>query len=166
MKLLLHKDIPNLGYLGDVVEVADGYGRNYLLPQGLAVVPTEANVKAIQEERARKAEIRRLERENLVKVAEHINGAEVSIRARANDIGHLFGSVTEETIGSALREKGYEAQNKHIQLNEHIRQLGTQEVKLRFAEDLSATVTVHIIRPEDEEDGSQGEKQETESAAE
>jgi len=87
MKLLLHADVPKLGYFGDVVEVKDGYARNYLLPQGLAVEPNETNIKAIEAERAQKAEERRLVRARLQKTCEQVNGAEVTIKALANEIG-------------------------------------------------------------------------------
>jgi large subunit ribosomal protein L9 len=165
MKLLLHADIPKLGYFGDVVEVTKGYARNYLLPQGLAVEPTETNVKAIEEERAQKAEERRLAREQMVKAVDKVEGAEITIRALANEMGHLFGSVSEADVAAALRDARYEVQAKHVRLATHLRTIGTHEVKLRFAEDLSAMVTVHIIRPEDEADESEPEQDsdETES---
>ncbi|MBN1764571.1 MAG: 50S ribosomal protein L9 [Sedimentisphaerales bacterium] len=150
MKLLLHADIPKLGYFGDVVEVSTGYARNYLLPHRLAVEPTEANVRAIEEERAQKAQKRQLERSRLMKTSESVQDAEVTITALANDTGHLFGSVSESDIAKTLCQAGYEVQTKHVQMNEHIRMLGIHEIKLRFAEDIMATVSVHVVRPEDE----------------
>lgn len=154
MKLLLHADVPRLGYFGDIVEVAEGYARNYLLPQRLAVTPTESNVKAIEQDRAHKAEERRLARSRLLKTAEKVAGAEVSISVLANEIGHLFGSVSQEDIAKALCEKGFEVQVKHVVMSEHIRMLGEYEVKLRFAEEVEAGVTVKVIRPEGETDES------------
>jgi large subunit ribosomal protein L9 len=158
MKVLLHADVPKLGHFGDVVEVAEGYGRNYLLPQRLAVEPTSANVKAIQEERARQAEVRRLAREELLKVAEKVKGAQVTIVARANEQGHLFGSVTEETIAAALREQGFEVQNKHVVMNEHFRMLGSYDVKLRFDVDIEVDVKVGVVQPTDQNDDAQREQ--------
>lgn len=150
MKLLLHADVPKLGYFGDVVEVADGYARNYLVPQGLAVQPTEANIKAIEAERAQRAEERRLAREQLEKAAAKVDGAAVTVAALANEQGHLFGSVTEETIAEQLRERGYEVQTKQVRMPEHLRSLGEYEVALRYADDLHATVKVVVVRPEEQ----------------
>jgi len=155
MKLLLHADVSNLGHLGDVVEVAEGYGRNYLLPQRLAVEPTEANVKAIAEERARQVEQRRLARQELVNAAKKVNDVEVVIKALANEQGHLFGSIGETEISTALQEQGLSVQSKHVVLAEHVRQLGTSDVKLRFAEDVEANIHVTVVRPEQDSDDSE-----------
>jgi len=159
MKLLLHTDMPKLGYFGDVVEVSAGYARNYLIPQKLAVEPSEANIKAIEAERAQKVEQRRLARERQVKAAQKVEGAEITMRARANEMGHLFGSVTEEDIATALCQENYEVQSKQVRLTGHIRSIGTHEVKLHFAEDLDVMVTIHIIRPEDEADESESDQE-------
>lgn len=155
MKLLLHEDIPKLGYFGDVVEVKDGYARNCLIPQGLAVEPSEENIKAIEHEKARKAAERRMAMEELQKTCEAVAGQTVLIKALANDMGHLFGSVTEKDIAQALQEKAFAVQNKHVQLGEHLRMVGDHTVKLRFAEDIETEITVKIMRPEDEADGSE-----------
>jgi len=163
MKLLLHCDIPRLGYFGDIVEVSAGYARNCLLPQRLAVEPTEANIKKIEEERTRKTEARRLERSRLVKTSEKVNGAEITISALANDIGHLFGSVGSEAVLAALLEKGFEIQSNHILLPEHIRILGTHEVKLRFADDIVASISLNIVRPEEQAGESQPEQDESDT---
>ena len=151
MKVLLHEDIERLGFFGDVVEVKNGYARNYLLPQGLAVVPTDAAVKAVQKEKAKKAEERRLRREQMEKVAAAVEGQEVVIEALANEIGHLFGSVTEAEIAHALQEKGHEVKKKAVVLPEHLRQIGDYDITIRFALDLEATVKVRIVVPNSEQ---------------
>lgn len=165
MKLLLHADIPKLGYFGDVVEVKVGYARNYLLPQGLAVEPTESNVKAIEDERANKAKDRKLAHERLLKTSGKVDGAKVTIRELANETGHLFGSVSENDVAEALCKDGFEVQAKHVQLPSHIQMLGEHEVKLRFAEDISVGVVVNVIRPEDEAGESESEQQDTDPDA-
>ena len=159
MKVLLHTDIPKVGYFGDVVDVADGYARNYLLPQNLAVEPNEANVQQIAEERASKAEERRLARAQLVKVAEAVNEAAVEIAALANEQGHLFGSVSEADVAEALRAKRFEVQTKQVAMSEHFRQLGSYEVNLHFGEGIDATVTVDVVRPADQDDDAEPESQ-------
>jgi large subunit ribosomal protein L9 len=149
MKLLLQTDIPKLGYYGDVVEVSDGYARNYLLPQRMAIKPTEHNIKAIEQERARRSEERRLMRSQLEKTAAKVDQAAVTITALSNEQGHLFGSITEDAIAEALREQGHEIQVKQIVLSEHLRTIGEHPVKLQFADDLIASITVTIQRPEE-----------------
>jgi len=133
MKVLLHADIDRLGYFGDVVEVSDGYARNCLLPQGLAILPSEANLRAIQKEKAAQAEQRRLALEQLKKVADEVGGAVVVIPALANEQGHLFGSVSETDIAGVLQEKGFEVQAKHVRMAEHFRALGEYEVNYILA---------------------------------
>jgi len=156
MKVLLHTDIEGVGFLGDVVEVSDGYGRNYLIPRKKAVRPTEGNIKRIQKERAHQAEKRRLAREKLVSVAQVVNEKEVTIEALSNEQGHLFGSISEEDVAQALRDKGFEIKTKYIQMAEHFRKLDTYEVTLRLDKDIEATVQVHVIAPKKEQaDGSE-----------
>ncbi len=158
MKLLLHADVPKLGFFGDVVEVADGYGRNYLVPQRLAVIPTDANVKAIEMERAARAEERRLVRVALEKVANKVAQAEVSITGNANEQGHLYGSVAEVDISKALQELGHEIKASQVVLSEHIRAIGGYEVELKFAADLSVKVKVNVVSPEAQDGQAQPEE--------
>lgn len=145
MKVLLVKDINRLGWLGDVVEVSTGYARNYLLPQRLAVVPTEANLRSLAEEKAGRAEQRIHEQKQLEEAASAVEGAEAVIAAKANEQGHLFGSVTPESIAANLREQGFKVANEVVQLPEHIKEVGTHPVKLKFGPDLTATVNVIVV---------------------
>jgi large subunit ribosomal protein L9 len=155
MKMLLHVDIPRLGYLGDVVEVSEGYARNYLLPQRKAVQPTESNIKAIEAERAQQADVRCLAQEELQKAAEKVNGKEITLEALANEQGHLFGSVSQEDIATALRSQGSAVQSRDVILSEHVRALGDYEVKLHFSEGIESIVQLHIVRPEDSQSESE-----------
>jgi large subunit ribosomal protein L9 len=151
MKVLLCEDIKKLGWLGDVVDVTVGYARNYLLPQGLAKVATDGNIRAIAKEKAKRSEQRLKERKRLEKAVEAVNGAEAVLAAKANEQGGLFGSVTEAMIAANLRAQGFEVADEIIKLPEHIKQLGTHEVSLRFAEDLVATVRVVVVAEQTEE---------------
>ena len=145
MKVLLCEDIDKLGWLGDVVEVSEGYARNYLLPQRLAQPATEAAIRAIAEEKAKRAEQRRLEGRRLEAAAEAVEGAEAVIAAKANEQGHLFGSVTTRQIAANLRSQGFEVADEIVQLHEHIKQIGTHAVTLKFAPDVTATVNVVVV---------------------
>ncbi|MCP4710771.1 MAG: 50S ribosomal protein L9 [Planctomycetes bacterium] len=152
MKVLLHADIDGVGFLGDVVEVSDGYGRNYLLPQKMAVRPTEDNIKQIQKDRAQQAEARRMARERLVAVAKSVNESEVTLEALANEQGHLFGSIGEEDVAQALRDKGFEIKTKYLQMPEHFRKVDTYEVALKFDSDIEAQIQVHVVSPKKEQE--------------
>ena len=158
MKLLLHKDIPKLGHFGDVVEVTEGYARNYLLPQRLAVVPTQSNIKAIEEDRARKVEERRLARDAVLKVSQKVDGVEITISAQANEQGHLYGSVTEHDIAEHLQQEGYEVASAQVVMDEHFRMLGIFNVKLRFANNVESVIKVWVVRPEGQAGESQPEQ--------
>lgn len=145
MKVLLCQDIERLGWLGDVVEVKDGYARNYLLSQGLAVVPTETSIRSLAEEKAGRAAERVKIRELGERASEAVDGAEAVISAKANEAGHLFGSVTESDIAANLRGQGFEVTDEMVKLAGHIKEVGISQVKVKFAEDLTATVTVVVV---------------------
>jgi large subunit ribosomal protein L9 len=145
MKVLLCKDIEKRGWFGDVVRVSDGYARNCLLPQGLAVVPTAERLKAVAAETAMRAGERAKEKQRLEKTAVAVNGAEAVIAAKANEQGQLFGSVGSRQIAANLRAQGFEVQEKQIKLPENIKQVGTYSVELEFAGDMDAAVTVIVV---------------------
>ena len=149
MKVLLCEDVEKLGWLGDVVEVNVGYARNYLLPQGIGKVATEASVRAIAEEKAKRAEQRLQKGKRLEDAAKAVEGAEAVVAAKANEQGHLFGSVTERQIAANLREQGFEVADEIVQLPEHIKQVGTHAVTLKFSDDVTVTVNVVVV-PEQE----------------
>ncbi|MGD8499461.1 MAG: 50S ribosomal protein L9 [Phycisphaerales bacterium] len=162
MKVLLCEDIEKLGWLGDIVEVREGYARNYLLPQRLAKPATEASIRAIAEEKVRRAEQRKLEGRRLEEAAKAVDGAEAVVAAKANEQGHLFGSVTAREIAANLREQGFEVTDEVVHLTEHIKQVGTHAVTLRFSGEVTATVNVVVVPEQDGTDSADS----TDSAAE
>jgi large subunit ribosomal protein L9 len=145
MKVLLCEDVKELGWFGDVVEVSKGYARNYLLPQRLAIVPTEANLRSSAKEAATRAEQRKLERERLEGVASAVEGAEAVVAAKANEQGVLFGSVGAHEIAENLRAQGFKVSDEMVQLAEHIKQVGTHKITLKFDKDLTATAKVTVV---------------------
>jgi large subunit ribosomal protein L9 len=157
MKVLLCEDITKLGWLGDVVEVNVGYARNYLLPQGKAKIANKASIRAIAEEKARRAEQRIEDSKRLENAAKAVDGAEAVVAAKANEQGHLFGSVNERQIAANLRAQGFEVADEIVQLPEHIKQVGTHAVTLKFAENVTATVNVVVV-PEQQENAPETPK--------
>jgi len=158
MKLLLRANVPMLGTIGEVVTVKAGYARNYLVPYGLGVEPTPANLKRIEEEKKaylaglaeRKAEIRAR--------AALVDGKEITLSCRANEQGHLYGSVGPAQIVEALAADGVHIEEGNILLDEPIRTLDKYEVKLGFGEEVTASIDVWVvpIREEEDEDSPAG----------
>jgi large subunit ribosomal protein L9 len=150
MKVLLCEDIKKLGWLGDIVEVNTGYARNYLLPQGLAKVATENNIRALAQAKAQRAEERLRERKRLEAAVQAVDGAEAVLAAKANEQGVLFGSITEHVIAANLREQGFAVADEIVKLSEHIKHVGTHSVTLKFTDDLKATVSVTVVAEQTE----------------
>ena len=157
MKVLLCEDIDKLGWLGDVVEVNNGYARNYLIPQGLAKAANESSIRAIAEEKAKRTEQRRLDGKRLEEAVKAIEGAEAVVAAKANELGHLFGSVHERQIAANLREQGFEVRDEIVQLPEHIKEIGTHSVTLKFRDDLTATVNVVVVSEQQDDADAEAE---------
>ncbi|HNY77549.1 MAG: 50S ribosomal protein L9 [Sedimentisphaerales bacterium] len=151
MKVLLCEDIRKLGWLGDVVDVTEGYARNYLLPQGLAKVATQGNIRAIAKAKAERAAERLKERKRLETAAEAVNGAEAVLAAKANEHGVLFGSITDRMIAANLREQGFAVADEVVRLPEHIKQVGSHSVTLKFTDDVTATVNVVVVAEQAEQ---------------
>ncbi len=155
MRVLLRKNVSKLGHIGEVVDVKPGYARNYLLPQGLATEPTKANLKAIEADKQRYLEELAKQRAELEAKAAVVDGKEITLAARANEEGHLYGSVGPAQIVAALAEENVFIEAEHIVLPEPIRQLDKYEVPIHFAEDVSATISVCIVPLHEE--GEEGE---------
>jgi large subunit ribosomal protein L9 len=145
MKVLLCENIERVGWLGDVVEVTEGYARNYLLPQGLAKPATENNIKAIAQEKARNAEARIAEKKRMVAAAEALVDAEAVLAAKANEQGHLFGSITEKMIATNLREQGFQVADDIVVLGQPIKEVGEHTATLKFAADVQQQVKVTVV---------------------
>ncbi len=144
VKLLLKESIKNVGRVGDVVEVSAGYARNYLLPNDLAVQPTPGNVKKIE---ARRQEVLKLEQEKRAGQAEMLKkmeGVEVTLERRANDAGHLFGSVSATDISKALEALGYEIDPDDINLPGKLDRIEKYTVTIALAEDLKTDIKVWV----------------------
>ncbi len=146
MKLLLRRDIAKVGLAGDVVDVKEGYARNYLIPQHLGVEPTKANLKMVEEDKKRAEEERRVRRARLEEQVARMREVEVTISAACNVEGHLYGSVGPREIAAALRDLGHDVETKQVQLREPIKRIDTLTVPVKFGDDLSVDVKVWVVR--------------------
>lgn len=149
MKLLLAQDVRNLGKVGDIVNVKPGHARNFLLPQGLAVVPTETNIQRVAEERKRREAAEAERRQRLGEAVKALDGTSITIRAQANEQGHLFGSVNQREIAAALQELGHKISEEQIMLAEPIRTLDRYQVPVRLAEGFDAHIDLWVVPSED-----------------
>ena len=150
MKVILKQDMSNLGVVGDVVDVKAGYGRNYLIPQGLAYLASPANVKRLEEEKRLGEERARREYLEARRKASQLAGVSVVFRARAGDEGKLFGSVTNADVADRLNERGldFEIDRRWVQIEEPIKTLGDFRVPVRLTADVTAEVEVRVERSE------------------
>lgn len=160
MKLLLKKDVPALGIVGDVVNVSDGYARNFLVPNGLATKPTPGAMRAVAADRAKAEERRRLLHEQLKVTAEKLADVEVTIEAAANEEGVLYGSVGPREVASALRDLGHDVTPAQVHLPEHIKHLDNVIVDVILAEEIATKVKVWVVRSKASElaEGSDGKE--------
>ncbi len=160
MKIMLCENVPYLGMIGEVVEVKDGYARNYLLPHGLAAEPTAGNLKRIEAEK--EAYLARVAKEKaeIEARAQLVDGKEITIAARANEEGHLYGSVGPAQIVEALAAAGIVVDEKDIVLDEPFHTLDKYDIKLNFGHEVTATVGVWIVPVRDESDEDAGGRNE------
>lgn len=145
MKVILTEDVKKLGKKGEIVNVADGYGRNFLIPRGLAVEATDANVKHWRHEQ-KTAEIRRQrEVEEARALAERLNGLTLTLRAKAGEGGRLFGSVTAEDVAAAIgKTLGTRFDRRKLDMPEPIKVLGTTSVPVRVYPGIAAAIRVQV----------------------
>ncbi|SKA72966.1 50S ribosomal protein L9 [Desulfobaculum bizertense] len=146
MKLILRADIDNLGRLGDIVEVKPGFGRNYLLPQGLAMVATEANIKVFELERKKLQEKMDKIRFEAEELAKKLVESRVVLRVRVGEGDKLYGSVSNANIVEALAEMGLDVDRKKVILEEAIRSLGEYAVPVKLHPDVRCELSVAVVR--------------------
>ncbi len=145
MRVILMQDITNLGEVGDIVEVAGGYGRNYLVPQGFAMAATAKNKRQLeQQQRLREQQIAKA-RKAAAGLAEQLQGVTCSFTRRSAEEGRLFGSVTSMDIIEQLKEAGIELDRRRVQLDQPIRSVGAHVVPVRLPGDLTAEVKVNVV---------------------
>ena len=146
MKVILNADVKGQGKKGEMVEVSEGYARNYLLPRNLAVKATADNLNAMKlKEKARLAQIEK-EKEQAREHAKMLGSAVVKVRAKGGENGKLFGSVTSKEISEALKEQhGISLEKNRIVLEENIKSFGSYEVKCKLGHEISGTIHLLVI---------------------
>ena len=145
MEVILRDHVDNLGRRGEIVKVADGYARNYLLPRKLALLATEGNKKQVERERAKFDAKEAEERKVVEAVAARLNNVEVVIARRVGETDALYGSVTSSDIAEVLAAKGFDIDRRKIQLADAIKKLGEQDVPVKLHRDVTTTIKVKVV---------------------
>ena len=150
MKVVLEQDFESLGFEGDTVEVARGYARNYLVPKGIAVEVTKANLKALEMRKDKIMAKRMKDKEEAQRVKEKISGVKVTIKQKAGAEGRLYGSVTTRDVAQELENEGIVVDRRKISLDEPIKSLGEFDVPIKLYPEVQANIKV-VIEPEEEQ---------------
>ena len=145
MEVILKEDVANLGHRGDVVKVADGYGRNFLLPRKLALQATVANKAVIEQMKASAARRSATEKAQAEELVTKLEPVVLSFTRKTGENGHLFGSVTSADIAAELEQKGFAVDRRKIQLSEPLKSIGESKVAIRLHREVTAQVKVKVL---------------------
>lgn len=159
MKVILQETVEGVGHLGDLLDVSDGYARNFLLPRRKALEANTRNIKALSHVKrvtAEKAKKERLEHEELAK---RVSAVSVTITAKVGKDDKMFGSVTSKDVAEGLAEQGHTIDRRKIVLDHPIKELGTFTVSVKLYKDVAASVAVHVVKKEKEKDKEDKEKE-------
>lgn len=145
MKVILKEDIPNLGKAGQIINVKDGYARNFLLPKGLALLADEKNMKLLEYQKKKIEEEAKKKRQDAESVAARLSEIQLNIKAKAGEDQKLFGSITSKDIAEALQKEGFSIDKRQINIPEPIKRIGDYEVEVKLDANVTAKVKVNIL---------------------
>lgn len=149
LSVLLMEDVSLLGKTGDVVEVAPGYARNYLLPSGIAIQPGKEGLRLVELHKARVQADEEAREQQLREMAERIPSTNITLEMKASAEGHLFGSVTAEMISQAMQEAGLDIQPSNVRLETHIKEIGQHPVPIHVYGDVSVEARIWVVKAAD-----------------
>jgi len=150
MKIILRKNLENLGNIGDVVSVKNGYARNYLIPNNLAFIATDDAVKRIEREKMKLINQLTKEKENAESISQALSNIQLTIPMRTTEEGNLYGSITNQLIGEKLAELNFNIDKRNIIIDEPIKTLGIFDVKIKLHTDVTTTIKVWVINEEEQ----------------
>jgi len=146
MKVLLKSDVPKVGKKGELLEVKEGYARNFLFPNGLAIEANSGTMKQFEEGKKSQDRKKEREKEEAQALAAKIGGITISLKHKAGDEGRLFGSITSAEIAEALKQKGFEIDKKKIVLDDPILLVGEYTVKVKLHPEVNASLPVNVLK--------------------
>lgn len=145
MKIILKEDMPNLGFKGEIVDVRPGYGRNFLIPQGKAIIASESAIKVLQENQRQQAKKMEEERKNAQKIADKIEGTTLRIEVKTSNAGRIYGSVSASMIADELEALGFSDINRKMLQVPGIKEVGEYVAKVRLHKEVSVEVPVTVV---------------------
>ncbi len=145
MKVILTQDVEHLGEKGEIHEIADGYGRNYLIPQGMARVATDGAVKQLHEEEQQAARKQAAKKDDAVSIKEELEDMQVVFTAKVGEDNRIFGTVTTQQIAVELSNRGFDIDRRDISLDEDIRHVGQYTAEIDVYKDVTARLSIQVI---------------------
>jgi len=145
MRIILKEDVKKLGEQGDIVDAADGYARNYLIPRGMAVEATRQKIKSLKRDEKLQQEKEQGKINQAKEIAGKIEDSVFEFSVKAGEEGRLFGSVTTKDIAEKANNAGFEIEKKNINLDENIKSLGVHKVQVKIYKDVTATINVKVV---------------------
>ena len=154
MKVILQETMDGVGHLGDLIDVKDGYARNFLLPRKKAVMANDRNIKSFEHVKRVAAERAKKEKLEIETHAKKLSAVTLTMQAQVGKDDKMFGSVTVKDLAEGLAEQGYTVDRRKIQLPQPIKELGSFTVPIKLPRDVTAVVTVHVVKKQDPETAS------------
>jgi large subunit ribosomal protein L9 len=151
MKVILQETMEGVGHLGDLIDVKNGYARNFLLPRKKAVLADSRSIKAFEHIKRVAAERAKKEKSEIETHAKSISAVSITLQAQVGKDDKMFGAVTVKDIAEALAEKGFTVDRRKIQLDQPIKELGTVTVPIKLPRDVTATVVIHVVKKQEAE---------------
>jgi len=145
MKVILKEDIHGLGKAGQIINVKDGYARNFLFPKGLALVADEKNMRLLEYQKKKFEEQAKKKRQDAESIAERLTGIQITIKSKAGEDQKLFGSITSKDIAEALQKEGFSIERKQIMISEPIKRLGEYEVEVKLHSNINAKLKINVV---------------------
>lgn len=145
MKVILKEDVQGLGKAGQIINVKDGYARNYLLPKGLALIADEKNLKALELQKKKFEQEAKKKRQDAESIAERLSQLQLTIKAKAGEDQKLFGSITAKDIAEALNKEGFSIDKKQIILQEPIKRAGEYTAQVKLHSNIVAKVNINVL---------------------
>jgi large subunit ribosomal protein L9 len=146
MKVILRQDYEHLGKAGAIVTVKNGYARNFLIPQGIALIASDKSIRRLDEEQKQLTSKQERDKKNAEKFAEELTKVSITASVQVGEEERVFGSVTSQDIADLLKEKGYEIDRKKILLDEPIKSLGIYDVKIKLHTEVETTIKVWVVK--------------------
>jgi large subunit ribosomal protein L9 len=157
MKVILQENVEGVGHLGDLLDVSNGFARNYLLPRKKALEANPRNMKAVEHAKRIMAEKARKEKMEIEAFAKRVSAVSLTITAQVGKDDKLFGSVTSKDIAEGLAEQGFTVDRRKIQLQQPIKELGTHAIPIKLHREVTASVSVQVVRKQEPEEAPAAE---------